>query len=226
VIFTRNRRCTIFFIALIFSSSAVSVAFFSRPPWRPSDFVVRHWQKQLATLPDKKILSQLRRIGQLGDAATPVLVKALASQRSQVVEASYQVLNESLDAWQLLRSRDSSPLVFQLTDELYRQFPNFGPSAKPLVRDMVLRALLWPMDETRINRTELVRKCEYLMVASVRQAESSTERDILVTPKASLANGLGPPWQKLERPASLVSLPTTSLTPESQFLPVADKPGR
>ena len=259
VIFTCNRRRTTFFIALMFSGTALGTVFFSQPPWRPSDFAVRHWQKQLATVPDEKILSHLRRIGQLGDAATPVLVKALASPRSHVVEASYQVLNESLDAWQLLRSRDSSPMVFQLTDELYKQSSNFGPTAKPLVNDMALRALLWPMDAARINRTELITKCEYLMVASVdnlskpseqptnnstatlpsseivnmspsatsvRPAEASRKPDFLITPKTSLANGLGPPWQTLERPVSLVGLPAATPFPGSQSLPNADKSGR
>jgi hypothetical protein len=158
-----GKQWRVVWICLTLLAIAAPLAFFCLPQMRPSRLLVRHLSDQLATAPDGQVSLILQQTASLEEEGLPLLVVSLNSSRSIVADEANQVLLDQIDQWALLESRVSSPKVARLASLLAEH--NAAATAEISRRrvDLATRLLLWPVDRSAIDATQLVADCETIL---------------------------------------------------------------
>ena len=148
------------------AAMSTSLALLMRWGLQPCVLLARHWQRELAGLPDRQVPVHLQRVAQLGDAGTAVLVESLADPRPSVSRAAQMTIFEQMERWQLVPTRQSSQYVETLVATLARKVWQLSPRQRRVAADLATKVLLWPLDESAVNRDRLVTDCETVLKAA------------------------------------------------------------
>jgi len=135
--------------------------------WFTSDQFGRehYWQGQLDSVNDDDAAVLLRRWVEQGPAGMRVVVHAMDSPRPAVALAARHAIRAQLDRWSLEQPRTVGPKMVILAEILSQEVEHFGPEARHFAADFAQRILLWPLDDTQIDRTRLVAACDRVLRA-------------------------------------------------------------
>lgn len=150
-------------------------------------FMAEHCRRQLETVPDDRAASLLDEAVRLGEPGIPVLVEALASQRPSVARAAHRALFDEVDRWRSLAARDWSPRLTTLADALAARadrFPNDAQGRDDAAR-LATQILLWPLDDSQVDRGRVVSCCEKVLRATGASARSAPIHWGLAAPNRS-----------------------------------------
>ena len=123
-------------------------------------FLAEHYRARLATVPGEHAEALLDQVARLGQPGIPVLVEAFASDRDPVAAAGRQALLDEVARWESLRARHSSPLLATLAEALADRADRLPPDAQIDAANLATQILLWPLDESRVDRGRVIAWCE------------------------------------------------------------------
>lgn len=121
---------------------------------------------ELDTATDDRVEALLSEIAALDEAGLPVLVEALASERTIVSQAAQRTLVEEVRTWEKLRPRDSSRRLAVLAETLAGHSPRFSPTSASDSADIARRILRWPLDDGAVDRSRVFADCETVIRAA------------------------------------------------------------
>jgi hypothetical protein len=128
--------------------------------------LAEHWQRQLATLPEAEAGMLVQRAARLGEAGIPVLVEALATSRPSVARAGRQTLLDEVSRWKALPASDTSPRLAILAAAMAERADRFSAEVQPDVAALAGQILLWPLDESKADRAEVIGCCQRVLRAT------------------------------------------------------------
>jgi len=139
------------------------------PGLRPRDYLAARWRNSISTLPDTEVLPTLRKLAELGDDQIDFLVSQLGSDQERIVAPAWQVIDEQMTRWRMLKSEDSSRKVAKLASSLARHVPNFLVESKPLASDLAAKILAWPTDRKAVDMSRLIADCDLILREASRR---------------------------------------------------------
>jgi hypothetical protein len=152
--------------------TAVIIVLFAGVRSQYPHFLARHWQKQLATIPDDRAEVLLEGACQLGEPGIPVLVEAMGQEREEVAESGKRAIWREISRWRTLRARDYSPKLAILAKALADRVGQFRPAARAEAVRLATQILKWwTLDDEVVDPAEVIASCEtVLRVAAQRGA--------------------------------------------------------
>lgn len=160
------------------------------PGLRPRDFLAAHWKSAIPTLPDSQVLPTLRQLADLGDDQIDYLVSQLGSDEERIARDAWQVLDERMTRWQLLKTKESSPKVAMLASSLARRVSTFRGESKRFASDLAAKALVWPTNRQEVDTTRLIADCDTILREASRK-DLTSKRSTAVQQHASVGTYLG-----------------------------------
>ncbi len=136
----------------------------------------RYWQQRLATVSDEESPALVKQISASGDGGICVLAAGLGSPRETVRREVRLALDDELNRWARLPRAQASAKLGALVAALADEAEHFEPTSRLFAADMVTRILLWPTDETVIERSQIVADCERVLRLANLQAEQASSR--------------------------------------------------
>ncbi len=133
------------------------------PGLRPADMVARHLGEEVELVPDRFVAAHQLEIAKLDLAGTDVLVQALGNPRAIVAEGAGSALHAQLDQWARMPSRESSPRVAHLANQLAAKVSLWNDAARSTAADLATRILQWPVRSRVTNRVELIADCNKVL---------------------------------------------------------------
>lgn len=136
----------------------------------------RYWQKRLETASDEEAPAVVKQIAAEGDQGISVLVFGLRSPRETVRRESRLALDEELNRWARLPRAKASAKLGILAASLADEAEGFDATSRVFAADLVSRILLWPTDESVLQRSQLVADCERALRLGPLDADQQAER--------------------------------------------------
>ena len=180
----KRHRVAAFVTVFLLSTGLTLLIFF-----RPGEMLAQRWQNQLSRVENDQVLTQMRRIAQLNDAGTRVLVESLASHRLSVVKAAKTVIAEQVERWRLLPAKQSTPRVAVLANHLSTWVRQFGPDERRAAGDLATQILLWPLDAKSVDRSELIARCETVLRATRNYRGGPNSHTVMMESEKPFAQG-------------------------------------
>jgi hypothetical protein len=169
----KGRRALLVTLALAGGLLATAVSLRGYCP----QVIAEHYRRQLETVPEAEAGELLAQAARLEAAGIPVLVEAMGSRRKAVAAAGHQTLLDELSRWQLLRARDSSPLLAILAESLAERADRFPPAARRDAAYLATQILLWPLDGSKADRGRVLACCEKVVRVCGGQVDGPALRD-------------------------------------------------
>ena len=155
-------------------TAGLSMAMWLVPAWHPTYQLARRWQADLSSLDDHQVRQQLEKIAQLGEPGIDMVVRSLGSRREVVAAQARDVLSDQFAQWQLQPTRQSTPRLVHLAEQLARQSSNLDQSGRRWSVDLATQMLVWPGEMPASARIELVEDCETILrAAGIHQADGT-----------------------------------------------------
>lgn len=137
-------------------------------------WTARYWQMRLDAAAEEDAPELVREIAAAGDRGIAVLVAGLASPRESVCREVRLVLDEEMNRWARLPRGQASVKLGLLAAALAEKADKFDATSRLFAADLVSRILLWPTDESVLQRSQLVADCEQtLRLASLKPDQQS-----------------------------------------------------
>ncbi|HVX60343.1 MAG TPA: HEAT repeat domain-containing protein [Pirellulales bacterium] len=136
----------------------------------------RYWQQRLETVNDEEAPALVRQIAAAGDQGIPVLVFGLRSPRELVRRECRLALDEELNRWARMPRAAASAKLGILAASLADEAEAFDATSRVFAADLVSRILLWPTDESVLERSQLVADCERALRLGHLDADQQADR--------------------------------------------------
>ena len=114
-----------------------------------------------------RVVSRLSMLDRFGVA---VLVEGLQSRQPEIRKACQQKLADLVDSWRIQTSTQSSSSVGHLAQCMAREIESMPPGERRFAANIATDLLLWPLDQSQVDTTQVVMHCE-LILRSGRRVE-------------------------------------------------------
>ena len=156
-------------------------------------------EADIAAWDTPQIVDHFRRLADLGDRGTMVVVTALNARTENVAQAAERVLNERIDTAALMKPQAAQRRLTRLAQALEAKAPLFDPPAQRRAADLATRLLLWPSSEqSGPEARQMIASCERLLrtiaaATAESQSENTTQRTRFTSRTGPNAKGREPP---------------------------------
>ena len=200
---------------LLLAAGGVLLAVAAGLIFPPRAILIKRWQRELKSTPSEQVRVRLEQIAAVGDRGVPVLVEALHSDRRDIAETAFELLQRYLDEQELVSAADSSPNVAAMASALGQQSKRRGAfAASPSIK-LATRLLLWPTVRRGIDNEQLVADCETVIRAFAVETNTTNE-----LPRPTV---VATEYRQLSAPAiasaDMLDLPGGGVMPELAEIP-------
>lgn len=130
-----------------------------------------YWRGRLETASDHDAALILQKVVSAGGWGIDIAVEALGAPREPVALAARDALRLEMDRWELLGPGQAAGHVLAMAEALSAQVDRFDPRAKGAAADFAVRILLWPFEESEVDRVRLVAACDHVLRAKAASQE-------------------------------------------------------